>query len=155
MNNPGPVSSAPVSPSSDPQLVYSKFETELQVRPDDIDMYQHVHSSRYMDYVLAARFDQMERCYGMPMEEFQKRGFGWVMATAQMNFKRPLGLRDRFVVRTWIEKFTLIGVKVGFQIERTSDRKLNCDGWFDYVMVSVETARAVRLPDDIRAKYSI
>jgi YbgC/YbaW family acyl-CoA thioester hydrolase len=157
---PFPVSN-PASPSPDPtaavdpQLVYSKFETELQVRPDDIDMYQHVHSSRYMDYVLAARFDQMERCYKMPMTEFQKRGFGWFMAATQMNFKRPLGLGDHFVVRTWIEKFTLIGVKVQFQIERAADRKLSCDGWFDYVMVSIETARAVRVPDDIRAKYAI
>ena len=135
--------------------VHSKFETELQVRPDDIDMYQHVHSSRYMDYVLAARFDQMERCYKMPMSAFQKRGYGWFMAATQMNFKRPLGLGDRFVVRTWIEKFTLIGVRVQFQIERLPDRKLSCDGWFDYVMVSIETARAVRLPEDIRAKYGI
>lgn len=138
-----------------PQFVHSKFETELQVRPDDIDMYQHVHSSRYMDYVLAARFDQMERCYKMPMSEFQKRGFGWFMAATQMNFKRPLGLGDRFIVRTWIEKFTLIGVRVQFQLERLPDRKLSCDGWFDYVMVSIETARAVRLPEDIRAKYGI
>jgi YbgC/YbaW family acyl-CoA thioester hydrolase len=153
VNNPESSPSAP--PEKDPPSVYAKFETELQVRPDDIDMYQHVHSSRYMDYVLAARFDQMERCYRMPMAEFQKRGFGWFMAATQMNFKRPLGLGDRFVVRTWIEKFTLIGVKVQFQIERTADRKLSCDGWFDYVMVSTETARAVRLPDDIRAKYAI
>lgn len=135
--------------------VYVKFETELQVRPDDIDMYQHVHSSRYMDYVLAARFDQMERCYRMPMAEFQRRGFGWFMAATQMNFKRPLGLGDRFIVRTWIEKFTLIGVKVQFQIERAVDHKLSCDGWFDYVMVSLETTRAVRLPADIREKYAI
>jgi acyl-CoA thioester hydrolase/thioesterase-3 len=145
----------PATPGSEPANVYSKFETELQVRPDDIDMYQHVHSSRYMDYVLAARFDQMERCYKMPMSEFQKRGYGWFMAATQMNFKRPLGLGDRFLVRTWIEKFTLIGVKVQFQIERLPDRKLSCDGWFDYVMVSTETARAVRVPEDIRAKYGI
>jgi YbgC/YbaW family acyl-CoA thioester hydrolase len=138
-----------------PFAVHSKFETELQVRPDDIDMYQHVHSSRYMDYVLAARFDQMERCYRMPMAEFQKRGYGWFMAATQMNFKRPLGLGDRFVVRTWIEKFTLIGCRVQFQIEQLPDRKLSCDGWFDYVMVSIESARAVRLPEDIRLKYGI
>ncbi len=145
----------PGSELPEADLLYSKFETEMQVRPDDIDMYQHVHSSRYMDYVLAARFDQMERCYQMPMSEFQKRGFGWFMAATQMNFKRPLGLGDRFIVRTWIEKFTLIGVKVQFQIERATDRKLSCDGWFDYVMVSLETARALRLPEDIRAKYAI
>ncbi len=143
------------TPLPEPHVVYSKFETELQVRPDDIDMYQHVHSSRYMDYVLAARFDQMERCYKMPMVEFQKRGYGWFMAATQMNFKRPLGLGDRYIVRTWIEQFTLIGVKVQFQIERAADKKLSCDGWFDYVMVSIETARAVRLPEDIRAKYEI
>ena len=138
-----------------PQLVYSKFETELRVRPDDIDMYQHVHSSRYMDYVLAARFDQMEHGYKMPMAEFAQLGYGWFMATAHMNFKSPLGLGDRFVVRTWIEKFTLIGVKVQFQIVRLADQKLSCDGWFDYVMVSLETGRAVRIPESIRSKYSV
>lgn len=138
-----------------PGLVYAKFETELAVRPDDIDMYQHVHSSRYMDYVLAARFDQMERCYGMPMAEFQKHGYGWVMAATQMHFRRPLVLGDRMVVRTWIAAFNAIGLRVEFEIERSGDRKRSCDGWFDYVMVSVETARPVRIPEWIREKYSI
>ena len=139
----------------DPSLIYSKFETELQVRPDDIDMYQHVHSSRYMDYVLAARFDQMERCYKMSTGEFQKLGYGWFMAATQMHFRRPLGLGDRFIVRTWIEEFTLIGLRVQFEIVRLADGKGCADGWFDYVMVSIETARAVRIPAEIRAKYAI
>ncbi len=138
-----------------PPLVYSKFETELRVRPDDIDMYQHVHSSRYMDYVLAARFDQMEHSYQMPMSEFTKLGYGWFMATARMNFKNPLELGDRFVVRTWIEQFTLIGVKVQFQIVRLANQKLSCDGWFDYVLVSLDTGRAARIPASIRSKYSV
>ena len=47
--------------------VYSKFETELTVRPDDIDLYQHVHSTRYLDYVLAARFDMFD-ADGAPVE---------------------------------------------------------------------------------------
>lgn len=144
-------SETPVSPG----LVYSKFESELQVRPDDIDMYQHVHSSRYMDYVLAARFDQMERCYGMPMAEFQKLGYGWVIASTQMNFRRPLLLGDRMTVRCWIEKFTSIGLRLQFEIDRRPDGKRSCDGWFDYVMISVETGRPARIPESVRLKYSI
>lgn len=136
-------------------LVYSKFETELQVRPDDIDLYQHVHSSRYLDYVLAARFDQMERCYGIPMAEFQKQGYGWFIAATEMNFKRPLSMGDRFVVRCWIENFTLIGLRVRFEIDNLAGAKRCCDGWFDYVMVSLETSRPARIPEWIRAKYSI
>ena len=136
-------------------LVYSKFETELQVRPDDIDMYQHVHSSRYMDYVLAARFEQMERCYRMPMAEFQRHGLGWFMAGTQMSFRRALGLGEFFVVRTWIEKFNPIGLRVQFEIDRKVDGKRSCDGWCDYVMISVETSRPVRIPEWILGKYSI
>lgn len=143
------------SASIEPDLVYAKFETELQTRPDDIDMYQHVHSSRYMDYVLAARMEQMERCYKMPMSEFQKHGYGWYMAATEMHFRRSLGMGERFVVRTWIEKFNRIGLRVRFEIDAKSDGRRNCDGWFDYVMVSLETARPVRIPEWIRARYAI
>ncbi len=57
-----------MQPNSCDQMIGTKFETALQVRPDDIDMNQHVHASRYMDYVLAARYDQMARCYQMAIE---------------------------------------------------------------------------------------
>lgn len=147
--------SAPAEHRAGSELVYSKFESELQVRPDDIDLYQHVHSSRYMDYVLAARFDQMERCYGMPMSEFQKLGYGWVVAAAQQNFRRPLVMGDRMIVRCWIEKFTLIGLRLNFEIDRKADGKRACDGWLDYVMISLESGRPARIPDSIRQKYSI
>src|SRR5436853_4519882 len=99
----------------------TKFESELQVRPDDIDMNRHVHNRRYFDYVLAARYDQMERCYGMAMEEFIKLGYSWVTRTAHVEYKRPLGLGDRFTVVTWVEEILRSGVKVGFEIIRESD----------------------------------
>lgn len=41
----------------------TKFNTEIIVRPSDIDINRHVHQSVYMDYVLFARYDQMKRCY--------------------------------------------------------------------------------------------
>ncbi len=135
--------------------VYSKFETELAVRPDDIDLYQHVHSTRYLDYVLAARFEQMERCYRMPMQAFAAMGLGWFMTAASIQFKRPLGWGDRMVVRTWIERFTEMGCRVAFEIEKLPGGKRVCDGHCDYSLVTLATGRATPLPEDIRAKYSI
>ena len=133
----------------------TKFETELQVRPDDIDMNQHVHGSRYMDYVLAARYDQMARCYQMPMEEFLKLGFGWFVRTAHVEFKRPLGLGEHFIVRTWVEEIFKKGVKVQFEIFRKRTGKLACDGYFNYAMINLESGRAEIIPDWIVAKYSV
>ena len=78
------------------------FESEMDVRPDDIDMFQHVHASKYQDYVLAARFDQMKRCYGISMEAFMEKGLGWFVRDFSIEYKRSLGLGDRFKVKTWI-----------------------------------------------------
>ncbi len=135
--------------------VYSKFESELSVRPDDIDLYQHVHSTRYLDYVLAARFEQMDRCYGMSMQAFADLGFGWFMASAHIQYKRPLGWSDRMTVRCWIEHFTDTGCRVAFEIEKIPTQKRVCDGYCDYTLVSLETGRATPLPEDIKARYSI
>jgi YbgC/YbaW family acyl-CoA thioester hydrolase len=134
---------------------YSKFETELAVRPDDIDLYQHVHSTRYLDYVLAARFDQMARCYKMPMEEFAARGLGWFMAAASIQYRRPLGMGDRMVVRTWIEAFTEMGCRVSFEIDKLPGGKRSCDGHCDYTLVELASGRGTPLPPDVKVKYSI
>ena len=133
----------------------ARFESELQVRPDDIDMNQHVHSSRYLDYVLAARFDQMARCYQMGWEEFTKLGYGWVVRTAQVEYKRPLGLGECFVVRTWVQDIFKDSVRVDFEILKKASRKLSCDGHFIYTLVSLETGRATPIPDSITARYSV
>lgn len=133
----------------------TRFETELQVRPDDIDMYQHVHASRYFDYVLAARYEQMARGYRMSMEEFAAAGLGWYTRTAHLEYKRALKLGDRFVVRTWIEEFCRDGVRVQFQILKQESGKLVCEGWCDYTLINLKTGRAEPIPDWVRDKYAI
>ena len=133
----------------------TKFETILQVRPDDIDMNQHFHSSRYQDYVLAARYDQMERCYKMAMEEFLKLGFGWYIRTAHLEYKRPLMLGEHFIVRTWVAEISKDSVRVEFEIIKQKTSKLACDGHFDYTMINRTTGRPETIPDWIVEKYSV
>ncbi|KAB2918247.1 MAG: acyl-CoA thioesterase [Bacteroidetes bacterium] len=137
------------------KLNKNKYESEMQVRPDDIDMFRHVHSSRYIDYVLAARYDQMGRCYGMPMEEFLQNGFGWVIVSTHMEFKRPLKLGDYFVVSTQLVHFEKHTAKVDFEILKKEGMKLCCTGHFDYTMIDMATGRAAALPDWIIERYSL
>ncbi|MDD8018962.1 MAG: acyl-CoA thioesterase, partial [Bacteroidota bacterium] len=125
---------------------YSKFESEILIRPDDIDMNDHVHNSRYFDYVLAARYDQMKRCYGMAMDEFISRGFGWVVSACTMHFKRPMKLGDMALVRTQIKEVKPNGVDVAFEIVRKETGKICVDGVFEYTMINLQTQRADKIP---------
>lgn len=134
---------------------YSRFTSELKVRPDDIDMFNHVHNSIYLDYVLAARYEQMEQYYGMSMEEFLQQGYGWVVKTAYIDYKRPLTLGDSFLVTTGIVEFKETGCRVEFDITNKKTGKLCCDGWFDYVMIHTKTGRSAKVTKEMIEKYSI
>jgi thioesterase-3 len=136
-------------------MAYSSFISDFRVRPDDIDMFNHVHNSKYFDYVLAARYEQMERCYRMPMEEFVEQGLGWVVRTAHVHYKRPLILGDEFSVQTWIETIHEKGCRVSFEIRIKKTDKVASNGWFDYTMIELKSGAGVKISEEIIGRYSI
>jgi acyl-CoA thioester hydrolase/thioesterase-3 len=136
------------------KLNTNKYETTLIVRPDDIDMNNHVHSSKYMDYVLFARYDQMYRCYKMSMDEFIKEGYGWVIKSTQLDFKRSLVLGDTCKIYTWLENMEGSSCKVNFEIVKTNGKE-SCSGYFIYTMVNLNTGRSEKVPQWIIDRYSI
>ncbi len=134
---------------------YSRFTTTHKVRPDDIDMFNHVHNSIYLDYVLAARYEQMELFYGMSMESFLEMGYGWVVQAVQIEYKRPLGLGDNFSVETGIIELNKRGCRVTFEIKNLKSNKVNTTGWFDFVMIDIKTGRGVQVSEEMVQLYSI
>jgi thioesterase-3 len=134
---------------------FSIFESELNVRPDDIDMFNHVHNSKYLDYVLAARYEQMDRYYGMSWQKFAELGFGWVVAKVTISFKRPLKIGDQMVVRTGILEMTEKGSTVQFEIVNKNTGKVCSDGIFDYVMIDLKTQRSCKVTAAMIKAYSI
>lgn len=134
---------------------FSTFETELGVRPDDIDLNGHVHNPKYLDYVLAARYEQMERCYKMAIGEFHERGFNWFVKVAHIEHKRALFLGETVIVRTRMAEFRKREVRVEFEIVKSETGKLSANGYFDYTFIDTKTGRATEIPEDIVEKYSV
>jgi len=105
--------------------------------------------------LLRIRFDpEPDVC---PTDAIAPHDLTWprVVRRAFIEYKRPLGLGDWFIVRTWIHEIVDDGVQVHFEIIKKSTGKLSCDGYFDYTMVNTKTGRAESIPDWIKQKYSI
>jgi acyl-CoA thioester hydrolase/thioesterase-3 len=131
------------------------YFSDFQVRPDDLDMFRHVHSSRYMDYVLAARYEQMARCYGCSMEYFLEQGLAWVIRKTTLEFKRPLLLGDAMQVETWIHGLDSHTAEIQFRILRKHDGKTACEGNFIYALLQMDTGKAIRIPEWVIERYSL
>ncbi|MFC2133446.1 acyl-CoA thioesterase [Bacteroidota bacterium] len=135
--------------------MYSIFESEITIRPDDIDMNNHVHYSKYLDYILAARYEQMSGNYHLSMEEFIEMGYSWVASNVNINYKRGLVLGDKIIVRTQVDSYNGAQVTVNFWIIKKETDKIAADGQVHYTMISAKSGRPVRIPEEIIQKYSI
>lgn len=133
----------------------SIFTSEIPVRPDDIDLNNHVHNATYLDYVQAARYEQMRNNYKMSMEEFRQKGYNWVASEIHMVWKRALKLGDTAIVKTQLDSMNGAQCRVNFWIENKETKKLVADGYFIYTMVSVQSGRPVRITDDIIERHLI
>ena len=134
-------------------MPYKRFGTGLIVRPDDIDMNNHVHNSKYLDYVLFARYDQMGRCYGMPMNTFIENGWVWYQKSWNIEFRRALNIGEHITVRTWLESFEKADVKVGFQILK-ENTKVSAEGTFVSTMINAKSGRPEVIPDWVIQQYA-
>lgn len=135
--------------------MYSIFESEIIIRPDDIDMNEHVHNTKYLDYVLAARYDQMQKDYKMSMSEFHDLDYNWIVSATYIEYKRALKLGDKVIVKTQIDSVNGAQSKVKFWIVKKDNSKIAADGYLLYTMISKKTGKPVRIPDDIIKKYSV
>jgi acyl-CoA thioesterase FadM len=65
--------------------------SELRVRMRDCDVHGHLHNTRYVDYVLDARDDQLRSYYGLDLLDFGRRtGLSWFVAMNQVRFYEPV-----------------------------------------------------------------
>jgi acyl-CoA thioester hydrolase/thioesterase-3 len=128
-------------------LNHSEFQSCVQVRPDDIDLFGHVHSAKYLDYFLAARFEQMQKNYNCGMDEFLSKGLGWFLQDFDISYKRPLKLGDTAMVYTNIMELQNNGSIVAFRILNQQSNKLVATGKGKFALVDIQSARSVAIPE--------
>ncbi|MFZ2323612.1 MAG: acyl-CoA thioesterase [Ignavibacteriaceae bacterium] len=133
----------------------SVFETEIIVRPDDIDMNNHVHNSKYLDYIQTARFIQMRDNYKVPMEEYLSMGFNWFASAVHLEYKRALKFGDIALVKTQIDEWSGARVTINVWVYNKATNKIVAEGKMLYTLVSLTSGRPVRIPESIIERHMI
>lgn len=133
----------------------SIFETEIIVRPDDIDMNNHVHNSKYLDYIQTARFIQMRDNYKVPMEEYIEKGLNWFASEVQLKYKREMKFGDIAIVKTQVGEWSGAQVTINVWVYNKATNKVCVEGKMLYTLVSLNSGRPTRIPDDIIERHKI
>ncbi|HVG12786.1 MAG TPA: acyl-CoA thioesterase [Flavisolibacter sp.] len=77
------------------------LESNLKVLFHDCDPFNHLNNSRYIDYIMAARTDQLEEAYQLDVYKIaQEQGVGWVSAQTQISYLFPAFLGEAVKIQT-------------------------------------------------------
>ncbi len=79
----------------------------MKIRFHDCDPFNHLNNSRYIDYIVTARGDQLIENYGLDIYNLARQeGIGWVSAQTQISYIRPAYLMEEVTIETSLMAFS-------------------------------------------------
>ena len=76
-------------------------ESKSKIRFPDCDPFNHLNNSKYIDYFLNAREDQLLSYYEFDLAKFaQEKGIAWLVTQNQIAYFKPATLMETVVIQT-------------------------------------------------------
>lgn len=111
------------------------------IRFPDCDPFGHLNNSRYLDYFLNAREDHLRDFYEFRLDDFYKKGAGWMVVGHNIRYLRPAMYNETVCIRSQLidagESHLLVELTMWDQPENTC--KAIC--WTQFVPVSLRTGK--------------
>jgi acyl-CoA thioester hydrolase len=127
------------------------FEMTVSVLPDDIDEQNHVNNTVYLRWI-----QDIATAHWRAVASREAQGtVGWVVLRHEIDYKAPAALGDEIVLRTWVGKATRLTFERFTEIRRKSDGQLFSNARTLWCPINAQTGRPVRVPEEVRARFSV
>ena len=77
------------------------IESKVKIRFPDCDPFNHLNNSKYIDYIINAREDQLLSFYDFDIHQMaREKGISWVVAQNQIAYLMPAMLMETVTIQT-------------------------------------------------------
>ena len=132
-------------PSTSSGATGRRIHVPIHLRWGDLDAFNHVNNARYLTFLEQARIEWFETLDAPWMTD----EVAPVVATATINFKRPIEYPASIAVELFTERLGNTSVTIGHRI-LADDGTLHADGHVVAVWVARASGRPIPLPDAVR-----
>jgi acyl-CoA thioester hydrolase len=127
----------------------------VEVVPADIDAYDHVNNSVYLAWLDRAAWSHSS-ALGVTLEQCVAMRRGMAAHRTHIDYLRAAVLGDRVLVGTWISASDgKLRVERRFQVRRDAGGESLARARTEYVCISLDSGRAVRMPELFSSAYIV
>lgn len=118
------------------------LESKMKVRFHDCDPFNHLNNSRYIDYIMTARGDQLQDSYGFDIYQLlQQQGICWVFAQTQISYLSPAYLMEMITIQTQLLAYTSKSLLLEARVWNDDKTVLKAIMWAKFVHFNLATKK--------------
>lgn len=131
------------------------IESKTRIQYQDCDPFNHLNNSKYIDYIVAARTEQLLVNYGFNSAEIaRKEGIGWVAAQTQLSYFSPASWMEIVIIESKLIQFSEYSLLIeGFMWDEHKT-KLKCVMWTKLVHFNIKTQRSHKHSEELMKLFA-
>jgi acyl-CoA thioester hydrolase len=121
------------------------LEGKRKIRFQDCDPFKHLNNSKYIDYFVNVREDELIDNYNFDyLNIAQTEGVGWVTGSNQITYLKPANLSEIVIIQSQIIKLTPLSTMVEFRMYNVDKTELKSVMWSNFIHINMETMRSTK-----------
>ncbi len=110
------------------------LESKAKIRFQDCDPFNHLNNAAYINYMINAREDQIDKHYDLDIFELAKtKGISWVVGTNQIAYLKPALLMEDVIIDSQLIHYTENQLHVEIRMWNHNKTELKAVMWSTFV----------------------
>lgn len=124
------------------------LESKTIVRFQDCDPFNHLNNSKYLDYFLNAREDQLITNYGLNLYRIAKtEGVGWVVTSHKIAYFIPAQTMEVVLIESQILQYAEKNLLVEMRMWDHGKKQIKAFMWSHFTHFNLKTSRSEKHAD--------
>lgn len=136
-----------------------EISVTTKIRFSDCDPLGHLNNVRYLDYMLNAREDHVEKFYGFTYEQYTKEtGCTWVTIQNEISYLKEVRYNTMVTITSKTIDIQDRTAKVEILMKSVDEKTIYAVLWISVIYFNVKTRKSERQPEDIKnlfKKYAV
>lgn len=119
------------------------LEGKIKIRFQDCDPFNHLNNSKYIDYFVNVREDQLIKNYDFDYYKIARtQSVGWVTGTNQIIYLKSANTNETVTIQSQIIKVTSLSTLVEFRMYNEEKTILKSVMWSKFIHIDMKTMRS-------------
>ena len=126
------------------------LKTKRKIRFQDCDPFNHLNNSKYLEYFINAREDQIAEQYDLDVFKYMKTtGLSWVVASNQISYIKPASTMETVLIESQLIQYSENLLLVEMKMWNENETELKAILWIRFIPYNIQTKKAANHSDDL------